>query len=373
MQLVMIYFCMIKETGGYSTLQFLIGILVVVIYSGFTFYIGWNLNLWLASIKIHIPNLIFWPILYLAAFGFVLGRIHEYLRPLSIIGNYWMFVFEYGLILCIIANIVVFITPLTARTTGSVAVLIFIVLFIYGTYNAYSPVVRETTIKMNVDQPMKVVLASDFHLGVLSNKVHLQRFVTLSNEQNPDVVLLAGDLVDDKPDLFIKKNMGEVMAQLKSTYGVYGVLGNHEYYGNAISEIVDELEKANVKMLMDETILVGERFYLTGQEDKTNKARKVIADLAPVERDKPWIVMNHTPDDLNSPMEAGVNLHVSGHTHLGQLWPNNFITDKVFELDYGYKNKERMHALVSSGFGFWGPPMRIGSQSELWVIHIEPN
>lgn len=353
-------------------MQYLIGTLIVVIYSGLTFYIGWNFNLWLASINIHISNFIFWPILYIVAFGFLLGRIHEFLRPLSILGNYWMFIFEYGLILCIIANIVVFITPLTARTTGSAAIIIFIMLFVYGTYNAYSPVVRETTVKMDIDQPLKIVMASDFHLGVLSNKAHLQRFVTLSNEQNPDVVLLAGDLVDDKPDLFIRKGMGEVMAQLKSTYGIYGVLGNHEYYGNAIAEVVAELKKANVKMLLDETILVGERFYLTGQEDTTNKERKQIADLAPIERDKPWIVMNHTPNDLQSPAQAGVDLHVSGHTHLGQLWPNNFITDKVFELDYGYKNKDGMHALVSSGFGFWGPPMRVGSRSELWVIHVEP-
>ena len=66
----------------------------------------------------------------------------------------------------------------------------------------------------------------------------------------------------------------------------------------------------------------------------------------------------------------GVDFHMSGHTHKGQLWPNQYITARVFELDYGYKIKEKMHTLVSSGFGFWGPPMRIGSRSELWVVDI---
>lgn len=240
-----------------------------------------------------------------------------------------------------------------------------------GSYNAYSPVVRELTIEMDVKEPMTMVVASDFHLGVLSHKDHLQKFVDLSNEHNPDVVLLVGDLVDDDPLWFVAKGMGEVMSQLKSTYGVYGVLGNHEYYGKKIPLLVEEMKQANVKILLDETILVGERFYLTGQEDITNKNRLSLHQLAPEQKDLPWIVMNHTPNDLQTPANAGVDLHLSGHTHLGQMWPNHLITGKIFEVDYGYKKKKEMHTLVSSGFGFWGPPTRIGSRSEMWVVHIK--
>ena len=98
--------------------------------------------------------------------------------------------------------------------------------------------------------------------------------------------------------------------------------------------------------------------------------RKPLEDLKPDNEEAPWFVMNHTPDNLSEPMELGVDFHVSGHTHKGQMWPNHYITLKVFELDYGYRQKGAMHALVSSGFGFWGPPTRIGSQSELWVIDI---
>ena len=81
--------------------------------------------------------------------------------------------------------------------------------------------------------------------------------------------------------------------------------------------------------------------------------------------------MNHTPNDLETPATLGVDFHVSGHTHKGQMWPNHLITKKIFELDYGHRLKETMHALVSSGFGFWGPPTRIGSRSELWVVDIK--
>ncbi|HWL11835.1 MAG TPA: metallophosphoesterase, partial [Ureibacillus sp.] len=297
---------------------------------------------------------------------------HRFLSPLSIVGNYWMFFFEYGLILCIIANLLISFTPIkNVAVVGSVAVGLLVVLFAWGTYNAYSPVVRNLEISIDKPgEPMRLVVASDFHLGLLSNKKHLQRFVDLSNEANPDAVLLVGDIVDDDPVWFVEAGMNQVMKQLKATYGVYGVLGNHEYYGGKIPQFVDEMKDSNVQILMDETILVGNRFYLTGQEDETNRERKSIQDLKPENLDLPWIDMNHTPHDLEEPQKAGVDLHLSGHTHLGQLWPNNLITDRLFELDYGHLQKGDMHALVSSGFGFWGPPTRIGSRSELWVVDI---
>ena len=198
----------------------------------------------------------------------------------------------------------------------------------------------------------------------------MARFVELSNEAKPDVILLVGDLVDDDPIWFVENGMAEVMKKLKSTYGVYGVLGNHEYYGGKIPLLVQEMKDAGVKILVDETVFVGESFYLTGQADITNKKRQSLDALKPSNSDLPWIVMNHTPNDLNTPANAGVDFHMSGHTHKGQMWPNNFITNRIFELDYGYKLKGQMHALVSSGFGFWGPPIRIGSRSELWVVDV---
>lgn len=346
--------------------------IAIILYSTISTYLGFNLKKWLESIHFYPVPIVYWLVFFIIAFSFLIGRINSGLRLFTVIGNYWMFIFEYGLILCIIANLIITLSPIkNIAAVGSVVVALFIVLFAWGTYNAYSPVVRN--LEINIDkkgEPLKVVVASDFHLGILSNKKHLQRFVELSNQEHPDVVLLVGDLVDDDPIWFVKDGMNEVMKRLKATYGVYGVLGNHEYYGGEIPLLVEEMKEANVRILMDETILVGNRFYITGQEDVTNKNRMTIAELKPEEDERPWIVMNHTPNNLNLPEEAGVDLHLSGHTHLGQLWPNNYITNKIFELDYGHMLKGNMHALVSSGFGFWGPPTRIGSRSELWVIDI---
>ena len=355
-------------------IKVMIGILFVAIYSACTFYLGWNFKNWLVAMGWFYNPFVFWIGLYVVSFSIGIGRVHESLRFFSVIGNYWMFIFQYGLLICLIAQLTIWLTPLkNVQVVGSIAVAILVVLFIVGSYLAYSPVVRNVAVTMDKKDSelatMRVVVASDFHLGVLSNKRHLQRFVTLSNEAKPDAVFLVGDIVDDDPKWFVEDGMAEVMKQLTSTYGVYGVLGNHEYYGKKIPEFVEEMDQAGVKILRDETILVENAFILTGQEDSTYKERQPLKSLK-IESNYPWFVMNHTPDDLHTPAQEGVDFHMSGHTHKGQMWPNQLITKRVFELDYGYKLKEQMHTLVSSGFGFWGPPIRIGSRSEMWIVDI---
>lgn len=350
------------------------GILLISIYSALTFYLGWGLRQWLVAMEWFRYPILYWLVLYIIAFSIMIGRLHESLRVFSIIGNYWMFIFEYGLLICLGATIIIWLSPFNSvQIIGSIAVAMLLLLSIVGSYLAYSPVVRHLEIAMDKKsselESLRVVVASDFHLGVLSHKKHLQRFVTLSNEAKPDIVFLVGDIVDDDPKWFVQEGMADVMKQLTSTYGVYGVLGNHEYYGKKISEFVEEMENANVKILRDETIRIDNALLLTGQEDRTNKDRKQL-DALKLTDDLPWFVMNHTPNDLIMPAKIGVDFHMSGHTHKGQLWPNQYITARVFELDYGYKMKGKMHTLVSSGFGFWGPPMRIGSRSELWVVDI---
>lgn len=353
-------------------MRILLGIVAIAIYSSITIYLGWNLRAWLLSIQQYRWPILYWSLLFLISFGYFFGKLHPLLTPFSVLGSYWMFFLQYGLILCLIANIVIKFTPLTTKLVGSSVVVMLLILLAVGTYLAYSPVVRNITIKVDkLDEDMRVVIGSDFHLGLLSGRGHLEKFVSLSNEQNPDLVLLAGDIVDDSPQRFIDKGMGEVMKSLKATYGVYGVLGNHEYYGKEIPAFKQAMAGSNVKILMDETILVGARFYLTGREDATNKNRLPLSEMQPKTKELPWLVMNHTPDDLDEPANLGVDFQVSGHTHKGQLWPNHLITQRIFELDYGYRLKEQMHALVSSGFGFWGPPTRIGSRSELWVIDMK--
>ncbi|MGI2327853.1 metallophosphoesterase [Planococcus sp. YIM B11945] len=344
----------------------------LLIYCSLTAYIGWNVYLWLGSL-IPLNAYLFGGLWFLWAFSFLVGRLGHQWLAFTIMGSYWFAFFEYSVLLTPLANIAsLFVTAENpALIVGSVEAAILLLIFAAGSFLAYNPVVRklEITVEGPEAEPLHAVVASDFHLGVLSGKNHLKRFVKKSNSLNPDVVFLAGDLVDDDPIWYARYGMSEVMDQLTAKIGIYGVLGNHDYYGKKIPLLTQLMEKSGVHVLKDETILVANRFYLTGREDRTNRERPFLEKLKP-DSDLPWIVMDHTPSDLVTPVELGADFHMSGHTHRGQMWPNGLITKKVFDLDYGYRQIEKTHFLVSSGFGFWGPPIRIGSRSELWSVKI---
>lgn len=353
-----------------------IGTLVLTMYVLLVFYFGLSTFHWLQTWDLPINPIGFGVVWFVLSFGYIIGKFSHGFKYFSLAGSYWFIIMQYGLILFPITTIVYLIWPyeLTIFITGNVVITILLGIFLVGTYLAYSPVVLHKTIHVNKQagslRELKIVLASDFHLGLLSNKKHLNRFVQFANKENPDIVLLAGDLVDDDPIWFVNDGMSDVMRQLKSTYGVYGVVGNHEYYGRKIPLLVEEMKEAGVQMLLDETICINNSFYLTGREDATNRNRLSVEELKPADDKLAWMVMDHTPYNLGTPAKLGVDIHVSGHTHRGQMWPNHLFTRRLFELDYGYKLKESMHAFVSSGFGFWGPPLRIGSRSELWSITV---
>ncbi|TWT16135.1 metallophosphoesterase [Planomicrobium sp. CPCC 101079] len=344
------------------------------IYMSLVAFIGWNVYLWLHSLLPGLNPWLFAVLWFLWAFSYLIGRLGHQWLLFSVLGAYWFAFFEYAVLLLPLADIASLFVPSEqpALIVGSVMAGVFLLIFIVGSFLAYNPVVRELEITVDAPEadPLHIVLASDFHLGVLSGKNHLQRFVNKSNSLNPDVVLLAGDLVDDDPIWYGRYGMADVMGQLKANLGVYGILGNHDYYGKKIPLLVQLMEKSGVHILRDETILVENRFYLTGREDRTFRDRPLLEILKP-KSGLPWIVMDHTPPRLDVPTRLGVDLQVSGHTHKGQMWPNRFITKKVFELDYGHRKIGKSHFLVSSGFGFWGPPIRIGSRSELWSIKMK--
>lgn len=345
-----------------------------LIYTTLVAYLGWAVFVWLTSFLPNVNPWLFGSFWVVVAYSYVIGRIGHKWLGFTVLGSYWFAFLQYAIFLIPLATGVVYLIDVKNEVLiiGSVTAGVFVLLFIVGTYLAYSPVVRTLNITVvgKSAEPLHLVIGSDFHLGFLSGKRHLQRFVNHANALNPDVVFLAGDLVDDDPIWYARYGMSEVMKQLKPSLGVYGVLGNHEYYGKKIPLLVKVMKTSGVKILRDETVLIANRFYVTGREDRTNHKRRTLAELAPDENKRPWLVMDHTPSDLKTPSELGVDFHISGHTHKGQMWPNHLLTKRMFEVDYGYRFLRGTHFLVSSGFGFWGPPLRIGSRSELWSVTI---
>lgn len=131
------------------------------------------------------------------------------------------------------------------------------------------------------------------------------------------------------------------------------------------------MERIGVTILLDESVKVDDSFYLVGRKDKTDSNRFSMEELlGKIDLSSPIIVMDHQPGEIKHAKMHGADLILSGHTHRGQMAPNHLITRKMFELDWGYMKKNQLHTIVSSGYGFWGPPLRIGSRSEIVQIDI---
>lgn len=357
-------------------------LLFLFIYTSLAFYISWNGWIWLHSVIGLQEKWVYGSIAGLLFYSYIIGRGVKGLSFFKIIGSYLFAVLQYSLLLLPITNLIVLLLiaiGLSEDTVitwaGAIILLLFTSIFIFGTFNAYSPVVRSYFItiakKSNHRSNLRIAMASDMHFGVLSGLSHLRRLVKGVNELQPDIILLPGDIIDDDLEPFINKNMGEVMKELVAPLGVYGVLGNHEYYGRAIPEFIKEMERIGVTILQDEVTKVDDSFYLVGRKDKTDSNRKPIEKLLDsIEPTFPIIMMDHQPAQIKQAEKSGVDLLLSGHTHRGQMAPNHLITRKVFELDWGYRQFTQLHAIVSSGFGFWGPPIRIGSRSEIVLIDV---
>jgi uncharacterized protein len=262
-------------------------------------------------------------------------------------------------------------------TALSVTILVAVIL-VGGRINAAFPKVKTLDMVIHKKSPVKqlnIVLATDIHLGTIICNSHFMRIVSAINGLNPDIVLFAGDIVDENIEPVIRQNLGETLALIKSKYGTYGITGNHEYIGG-VEEACAYLEKHSVKMLRDSSIIIDKAFVLVGREDYssgqfTGIKRKPLDDLMKnIDRSLPVILMDHQPRQLSEAVGNKVDLQLSGHTHNGQLWPFNFITRAIYDLSWGYIKMEDTQFYVSSGVGTWGPPMRTSSRPEVVNIKI---
>ncbi len=261
--------------------------------------------------------------------------------------------------------------------TGVVALFLTIVLSI-GYYRFCHPEVR--TLEIDVDKPangrkeLHVVAISDVHLGFTITKDRLKQYVEKINALHPEVIVIAGDLIDVSTRPLEHYRMYEELQQLKAPLGVYMVTGNHEYI-SGIEQSLAFIEKTGIRLLQNEAVLVADStFLVAGQADLSDPESKSMAYiLKNAPEHLPVIGLSHQPYDVN--LNGAVNSHVDlllcGHTHEGQVWPGNLIVKKLFEVPYGYVRKENTHVYVSSGLGLWGPQFRIGTRSEIVSIRMK--
>jgi uncharacterized protein len=258
-----------------------------------------------------------------------------------------------------------------------------LIILIGSRINQAFPQIRTLEMVIQKKSPLpelNVVMVSDVHLGTIICNSHFMRIVEKINSLNPDIVLFAGDLVDEDIGPVIRQNLGETLRQIKSKFGNYGITGNHEYIGG-VEEACQYLTEHGVVMLRDSIVKIADAFILAGREDISKEGfvgkshgehRKKIVDLIKdVDKSLPIILMDHQPLHLDEAEKNGVDLQLSGHTHHGQLWPFNYIAQAIYEVSWGYKKKGNTHIYVSCGVGTWGPPMRSGNRPEVMNLKIK--
>jgi predicted MPP superfamily phosphohydrolase len=356
----------------------------------YVFYHGWQ------ALPQSKPVKIFYSIIYLFFFSaFIIAMLGRNTLPLTIQkilyfpGTCWLGAMAYLLLFFLITDLIYFpnrffhyfsrnFSKNFRKIQALTGYVLVIALLFYGYYQFSHPKIVEQEIVIHKNagahKELKVVGVSDLHLGINIDKKRLSQYVKLINAQNPDIILIAGDIIDNNAQPLELEKMWEEFHQLQAPLGVYFCPGNHEYL-SGIEPSMNFLQKTKMHLLVDDFALVDSSLYIIGRDDKQgNHNRKPLKDLIKdVNTTLPLFLLDHEPYHLEEAEENGIDLQLSGHTHNGQIWPGNLLVKRIFELGHGYKQKGNTHYYVSSGLGLWGPQFRIGTQSEIVIFKIKFN
>ena len=369
--------------------------IVITIYSlanAYIFFKGYH------ALQLQRENKILYTIIFITlAVTFIAAKLLEsrhssvFTDALNIIGGFWMGFMLYAIMFFLLSDIIFIILRLTGLLErGNIPVFrrwsllitsgISVLLIAGGFINAMIPVVKEYNITINkrVDgiNKLRVVAVSDIHLGSIIRKRSIKKLSGMIEDMHPDVIFLLGDIVDGEIGPVLRGDLLKYFREPKTTDGMYAITGNHEFIGGA-AKTIPYIESKGIRVLKDEVVILPGGIQVIGRLDRDserfyNKKRLPLEELMKgIDHSRPIILLDHQPFHLYETEKNGIDLQLSGHTHNGQMWPLNYLTRKIYELSYGYMKKGNSQIIVSSGFGLWGPRVRLGSHSEVLLINIE--
>ncbi len=248
---------------------------------------------------------------------------------------------------------------------------LLIVIFAWGNirYNHKERVPLELTTSKSLAKEYKIVMMSDLHLGYHNRRAEFARWVDMVNAEHPDIVLIAGDIIDISVRPLLEDNMAGEFRRIEAP--VYACLGNHEFYSNLL-KAKDFIAEAGIHLIQDSCVSIDNSICIIGRDDHTNSSRKSLKELlADAPKDQYTIVLDHQPYHLEETAECGADFQLSGHTHRGQVWPISWITDAIYQCSWGEWQQDHTRFYVSSGIGIWGGKFRIGTQSEYVVATLK--
>ena len=324
------------------------------------------------------------------------------------ISTYWIGIMLYSLLYVVLFDLLRLIakhtklknTLLFSRgsviSIGSVVVACAVATCLYGIFNARNIKVNEYSVTVNKscgsDKHLKAVLVADLHMGYAIGVDHITNMVKKINEQNADIVIIAGDIFDNSYDgMDDPEGIKAQLKSIKSKYGVYAVYGNHDidekilmgftfdWGGKQLhsEKMTNFMKECNIKLINDESVLINDEFYLVGRRDtdKPGTEDGTHAEISELTKDldktKPIFVLSHEPDELQKTADAGADIDFSGHTHDGQLFPGNLTIGLFWENPCGMIKKDNMYSIVTSGVGVYGTFMRVGTDAEICSVDID--
>lgn len=335
---------------------------------------------------------LYWAIYIILVSAYVAGRIGQVVLPgifsnaLIKLGAYWLGLFFYLLLFFLIWDIGqglcrwLSISVKEWETAGGWSVILLAVgSFVWGVIHARTFRTACYSIQVNKACPvaaLHALVVTDAHFGLFTGQKRLKELIDRIIALQPDIIFWPGDIFDETVGTFLDENMNRALRRLTPPLGMYACLGSHEYIGGSPEKAITALAKVGITVLRDESVFIADSFYVAGRDDVyrkmlTGEARKTVGDiLAGCDRLRPIILLNHYPSRLKEALQAGVDMQISGHTHEGQLFPMNLLAKLIFPINAGYRELGPLQVIVSSGWGTWLLPLRVGTTGEIVSVRF---
>ena len=361
---------MIKRIAGFS----IVFIVALAAFGGMNYYVYLNIarGFQLTGGGLAVLRVLF----VFLTLSYPISQFMRRIRPLPLLyhlGALWMGILSISIAVFLVKDLGSMLLP-QRENLEQLAMGVIFVLTIFSVGKAYSgPILKTVRIaNSKLKTPLNIVHLSDLHLNVMTSPKWLERVIDQVNKLEADIIVITGDMVDDT-----FSNVGKLapaMRRLDAKMGIYAVTGNHENY-MGLDHFRKFCDSADIMVADNKLVAVTDNINMLGLDDKMVKAGGSIEEttrdlLASGNGDSYNIMLIHQPVGFQKAAKLGIDLQLSGHTHKGQVLPFNFFINFFYRYSYGLYTLGNSHIYTSSGTGTWGPPMRLGSNSEIVRIQV---